>query len=90
MILAFLPLRLIELDNPETWKLGVVVLPSSIGYLIAGILFPRITKYIPRWIGGLLGLILSAGTLFILAFLKSFVGMLVDTTILGIGLGTEQ
>ncbi|CAD5122843.1 DgyrCDS11246 [Dimorphilus gyrociliatus] len=87
MILAFLPLRLIELSNPETWKLGVVVLPASIGYLIAGILFPRITKYVSRWMGGLYGLILSAITLFILAFLKSFIGMLIDTTVLGIGLG---
>lgn len=87
VILAFLPLRLIDLADPDTWQLGIVVLPTSIGYLLAGMIFPRLVKYIPRWIIAIVGLMISTGTLVALAFCYTFMAMIIVTTFLGIALG---
>ncbi len=87
VVLAFLPIRLIDLEDPPTWKLGIVVLPTSIGYMIAGIIFPRTTRWLKRWLCAILGLILSSSTMFFLAYSNTFVGMLIITTFLGLALG---
>ncbi|CAH1784903.1 unnamed protein product [Owenia fusiformis] len=87
VILAFLPVQLIDLTDPPTWQLGVVVLPTSIGYLVAGIICPRTAKWIKRYITAILGMIISTGAMLGLAFSVTFVSMLIVTIFLGLALG---
>ncbi|XP_064606061.1 synaptic vesicular amine transporter-like [Liolophura sinensis] len=87
VLLAFMPLNLMRLANPPTWQLGIVVLPSSIGYMVAGVIFPRIVKYFPRWLQGLVGMFVSSGTLMALAYSDTFVNMMIVTAFLGLTMG---
>ncbi|XP_029634522.2 synaptic vesicular amine transporter-like [Octopus sinensis] len=87
IVLAFLPIRLLELINASTWQLGIVVLPTSVGYLAAGLIFPRLVRWFPRWIQGLVGLFFSSLCLMALAYSITFTMMLVVTGFLGLAVG---
>ncbi|GAB1600699.1 synaptic vesicular amine transporter-like [Argonauta hians] len=87
IILAFLPIRLLELMNASTWQLGIVVLPSSVGYFAAGLIFPRLVRFFPRWIQGLVGLFFSSLCLMALAYSVTFTMMLIVTSFLGLTVG---
>ncbi|XP_064606042.1 LOW QUALITY PROTEIN: synaptic vesicular amine transporter-like [Liolophura sinensis] len=87
IVLAFLPLELMRLADPPTWQLGIVVLPTSVGYLLAGVICPRMVKVIPRWTQGLAGMFISAGTLMALAYSFTFVHMVIVTSFLGLAIG---
>lgn len=87
IVLAFLPIRLLDLTNPSTWQLGIVVLPTSCGYLAAGLIFPRMVKFFPRWLQGVIGLFFSAIGLMALAYCITFTSMLISTSFLGLVVG---
>ncbi|ELT97319.1 hypothetical protein CAPTEDRAFT_125771, partial [Capitella teleta] len=42
VVVVFLPLRLLDVQNAPTWQLGVIVLPAAIGYMVASAVSPRI------------------------------------------------
>jgi hypothetical protein len=43
VILAFVPLRMIQLIDPPVWKLGFVVVSAPTGFVICSLLYPRLS-----------------------------------------------
>ncbi|ELU02979.1 hypothetical protein CAPTEDRAFT_203796 [Capitella teleta] len=86
LLLAFLPLRMIQLNYTETWQLGLAILPVSVGYLVmcAG----SIKLYsIPKWIRCFSGLAISVPTLIMIAYLNTLTNVIITATLVGASMG---
>ncbi|XP_047427794.1 synaptic vesicular amine transporter-like [Mugil cephalus] len=83
-----LPIWMMKTMCASKWQQGVVFLPDSVCYLIASIIFGRLSqKYSVSWLCAFFGMILAGGTTISFGYSTNIYPILAQNALIGISVG---